>query len=922
MIKRLKLCLSAALLLMTSLVANAAEVDYTSKVSTDKAAWNTGGGSVNMGGISMPEHFENPPKITSGDIMYQTVTGLPNGTYKVVLYAKACSTVKRDANCLSLTEAPTSYTYVYANSVQVPLVAIENEALTTPDEVTLEGVEVEDGTLKLGMAKYRNGTNWHTIQIKSLTLIGDESVAYDVAMAKAEAVIADEQYTNVTGSEKGALLAAVAAEVDGTLAGYVAAAKALNVATVTFTNAKAAYDKLAHENVRAALLGATPVTIDAEMTAAQAAIAVQELMVAEYNAVDAAYTVPIKLGDWTEDGVVNFDNEHWSGDKVPYKNQKDDGGQGWNAKSWSMSCSQVITLPEGEYVLRVAARRSDGAVVTLNVADGDNVLGTVDDFPVGNTGFGITTSGVASFDAADTYANNNNGFGWQWRYVPFTLAAETAVSISVEASASYLHRWASFGDYTVMAKPSVAAARKAYEVALADAEAVDRSAKMGAAELAALNAAIEATPVETIEWYEEATTALHDATNAAIASIPAYAALGDALNKFTKRTAFETATTDFTMAAEYIAGYEAAIYATDEATANAQTLKDGYREYLRTLVAEYNTATAYVANPSFTESVEQQGTVEGWSYTTSPNNHGTITQNNEDTGNETINVFENYKGGGLTGNMYQEVKNLPNGKYFVKMVAFTRLNTSEDYIYIKTATGEKKSSLLTAEVAHIAVTDPIEVTDGTVEIGLHIGSGSDWAALGAVQLYAYEVDSHARTSATGKLGTICLPYNATVDGAKLYTAAINGSYVTLTEHTGNVEAGVAYIYEATAAAQTFTWAKDADLIANPGDGDLKGVFSATKLTAGSYVMQTQNEVQKFFKVAAGEEPTLAAYRAYLPAPASEVSAFNIAVGEATGINAVTGETLENAVIYNLNGQKLNRLQKGINIINGVKVIVK
>jgi hypothetical protein len=32
--------------------------------------------------------------------------------------------------------------------------------------------------------------------------------------------------------------------------------------------------------------------------------------------------------------------------------------------------------------------------------------------------------------------------------------------------------------------------------------------------------------------------------------------------------------------------------------------------------------------------------------------------------------------------------------------------------------------------------------------------------------------------------------------------------------------------------------------------------------------------------------------------------------------------LENAVIYNLNGQRIEKAQKGINIVNGKKVIIK
>ena len=42
----------------------------------------------------------------------------------------------------------------------------------------------------------------------------------------------------------------------------------------------------------------------------------------------------------------------------------------------------------------------------------------------------------------------------------------------------------------------------------------------------------------------------------------------------------------------------------------------------------------------------------------------------------------------------------------------------------------------------------------------------------------------------------------------------------------------------------------------------------------------------------------------------------------TGINNVANDNKRRNVIYNLNGQRLETLQKGINIINGKKVFVK
>jgi len=45
-------------------------------------------------------------------------------------------------------------------------------------------------------------------------------------------------------------------------------------------------------------------------------------------------------------------------------------------------------------------------------------------------------------------------------------------------------------------------------------------------------------------------------------------------------------------------------------------------------------------------------------------------------------------------------------------------------------------------------------------------------------------------------------------------------------------------------------------------------------------------------------------------------------GEPVGINGIYAEKLQNATIYNLNGQRVQSAQKGLYIVNGKKVVVK
>ena len=100
---------------------------------------------------------------------------------------------------------------------------------------------------------------------------------------------------------------------------------------------------------------------------------------------------------------------------------------------------------------------------------------------------------------------------------------------------------------------------------------------------------------------------------------------------------------------------------------------------------------------------------------------------------------------------------------------------------------------------------------------------------------------------------------------------------------------------------------------------LQGITSATEVEADQYFGLKGNE---FVKVNAG---TIAAGKAVLPVgvlPAGVKSlTFNFN-GVPTGVNGFETVDAENARIFNLAGQRLSAPQKGLNIVNGKKVLVK
>lgn len=163
----------------------------------------------------------------------------------------------------------------------------------------------------------------------------------------------------------------------------------------------------------------------------------------------AKYTESVALGDWTTVNHNTNKGQHWDGtDSSTYHEQKD----GWSTNAWSMSMTQDITLPAGRYVLKTACRAASAKVDARIAVDDKRVLAPTND----DYGLGIDTSGNTNWDASATYANNNAGRGWEWRYLPFTLTAQGTHTITLSAKVKDgLHHWVSFADVQLLKVPSV-----------------------------------------------------------------------------------------------------------------------------------------------------------------------------------------------------------------------------------------------------------------------------------------------------------------------------------------------------------------------------------------------------------------------------------------------------------------------------------
>ena len=146
--------------------------------------------------------------------------------------------------------------------------------------------------------------------------------------------------------------------------------------------------------------------------------------------------------------------------------------------------------------------------------------------------------------------------------------------------------------------------------------------------------------------------------------------------------------------------------------------------------------------------------------------------------------------------------------------------------------------------------------------------------------------------------------------AQAYTATANGKYLQLAE-INDIPAGTAVVLKGTYYNKLATTATSY-VTAN----DLKGTDSDMVADGTMYILAKPEGEEVGFYLATGG--TIAAGKAYYKST-SGVKAFYFEGNDATGIDNIEN-TIENGAIYNIAGQRLNKVQKGINIINGKKVL--
>ncbi|MBP5393099.1 MAG: hypothetical protein J6Y59_04700 [Bacteroidaceae bacterium] len=149
----------------------------------------------------------------------------------------------------------------------------------------------------------------------------------------------------------------------------------------------------------------------------------------------------------------------------------------------------------------------------------------------------------------------------------------------------------------------------------------------------------------------------------------------------------------------------------------------------------------------------------------------------------------------------------------------------------------------------------------------------------------------------------------------VFTGKKNGSWLSLTEQANTIPAQTAVVLKGAEGYFSFTPAASAPAIT--GENELLGTAAPLTATGSEYVLGKINETVGFYRTEVGS--TIPEGKAYLVST-SGVKGFVLSEDGATAIENLEQNIDKYEPIYNLAGQRLQKMQKGINIVGNKKVL--
>lgn len=280
--------------------------------------------------------------------------------------------------------------------------------------------------------------------------------------------------------------------------------------------------------------------------------------------------------------------------------------------------------------------------------------------------------------------------------------------------------------------------------------------------------------------------------------------------------------------------------------------------------------------------------------------------------NDDIDTYAS-NGTGLAMTLPATISDAAEGVYTLKLKNI-KIQSTTDYETFASHTGEYYTSVFVGEPITDAILYGHYTAEGKAAAAAMKGGSADITAatvdgelsINDVLIMGKDKTSYARKVGANDYATICLPFAIAGD---LYTVKeISETSITLAEAT-EVAANTPAIIKGN-----INFSKEGYIVPEApvaGANGLTGTYKYIDKVTGYYLAGN-----KFYNDYADVKP----FRAYIPAPAT-AKPLSILVETANGIIDITDQ-LSAEDIYSLQGIKMNKTQKGVNIVGGKKIYVK
>ena len=853
----------------------------------------------NLDGIKIFNAWDNSS--TNDKSISQVIAGLPVGKYKLTAYIGGYK-----GTSMSL--------FAGENNVTVAMEeGTGGESNAQFAELSFTKKSLDD--LKIGI----NSTVFYKADNFRLYYLGEDlsiyQNAYTEALNAAVAAKDNEEYVNIAGVEKNDLADAIQAylSVAENKKAYLEASSALNDATDAFTAAKSSYDALVAAIANAEQAGINTTTaqgvLDAETTTATDAMAAAEILNAEVKVKDASADSPVET-DFVVNGTFDNNTNGWTtttgvSNQGTATNQAGDfTGKFW--ENWSGSNYQgkmyqtINNIPNGTYKLKIAA--------FVSVFD-------------------------ANMSAQYVYANSEKTYlmlGAPTFYEVFTYVSNNTIEIGFEQTGK-VNNWSGIDNVTLTYYGSENIVSSLPSTVNLDA------AKKGANDAVSLAANVtgtELTDVNTVlEKYTEAPTDIA----AAIAEINAKASvLRKAIPSYNSWKAVKDADYNTELAyasSEKFEAFKTSLNAeptsASEADAQSASITTAYRQYVESNalaegVAGAENLSSLITNPNF-----EEGKQDGW---TSSQTGGSLNIYNWESftdgdGKADYYYFDYNNDGGNNQSISQKIA-LPAGKYIV--TATLRGAAAFAGNFYLTANKAKTSVPAIGNTGGVFGRGWNDVTleftneqAGDVEIKVYTENGKNgwW---GATRFRLVKIaDAATMSISDAQYSTFIAPFDVELpEGvAASKITGVEGNVLTEEAVEGTILANTPVVlYSEIPVSKTF-YGQNIATAETYTAGLLTGVYNDTQVAVGNYVLLRKKTTGHVGFYLVGETlPTIKANSCYLTVPASSAPMFSFGRGEGTTGIEDAELTNDNVVIYDLAGRRVEKMEKGIYIVNGRKVI--